>query len=213
MHRFLAALTLAAAPLAAPALTLVQSQFDGGAEGWTAANGAGTREWLSAGGVSGGFVRATDDTPYQIWAFVAPEAYRGDQSAAIGGRLSWWLQVSTLAVPMTVPYADLKIGGTDGRVLAAEAGPSPGLDWTRYEVAFVPGAWRLGDWDGPLASAADIAAVMSSVEFLHIRGEFSGWVDTGALDAVVLSAVPELPTAALAVAGLALLARRRRAPD
>lgn len=213
MHRFVASLALAAACGAAPAVTLVRSSFDTGPEGWISGNGATQREWVSSGGQAGGYLRATDDTPYTIWAFDAPPAYLGDQSAALGGSLSWWLRVSTLEVPMTVPYADLKIGGA-GRVLAIDAGASPGLDWTRYEVAFVPGAWRLGDWDGPAATAADLAAVLSAVDFVHLRGEFSGWVDTGSLDEVVLSAVPELPTAALALAGLALLcAWRRRAHD
>lgn len=212
MHRSVAALTLVAATTAAPALTLVRSGFDSGPEGWISGNGATVREWVATGGQSGGYLRATDDAPYMLWAFDAPAAFRGDQSAALGGSLSWWMQVSTLAVPMTVPYADLKIGGA-GRVLAIDAGPSPGLAWTRYEVAFVPGAWRLGEWDGPLATAADLAAVLAAVDFLRIRGEYSGWVDTGSLDEVVLSAVPELPSALLALAGLALLAGRRRAPD
>ena len=110
---------------------------------------------------------------------------------------------------MTQTFADVKIAGA-GLVLAAEAGPPPGLDWTRYSVAFVPGVWRLGDLNGELASAEQIGQVLGAVEFLHLRAEFSGWVDTGSLDTVVLSAVPELPSAALALAGLALLGLHRR---
>lgn len=50
-------------------------------------------------------------------------------------------------------------------------------------------------------------------DFLHLRGEFSGLRDTGSLDGVVMAAVPELPSAALALAGLALLALRGRRRD
>lgn len=205
-------LTLCSVGLA-QATTLIRSDFDTSAQGWTAGNGVRDRSWVEAGGDPGGYIRATDNGAEQIWAFSAPPAWLSALSGAYGGSLSWSLKTSTLAVPMALPYADVKIGGA-GLVLAADAGPPPGLDWTRYTIDFTPGTWTLGDLQGPLATAAQIAQVMAAAEFLHLRGEFSGWIDTGSLDTVVLSAVPELPSATLALAGLALLAwRRRRAAD
>lgn len=197
----------------AQAVTLIQSDFDVNAEGWTAGNGVRDRSWVAEGGDPGGFIRATDNGAEQIWAFSAPPAWLSQLPSAVGGTLSWSLKTSTLAVPMTLPYADVKIGGA-GLVLAADAGAPPGLDWTRYSVAFLAGTWHLGDLQGPLATETQIAQVLAAAEFLHLRGEFSGWIDTGSLDTVVLTAVPELPTATLALAGIALLAwRRRRAAD
>jgi MYXO-CTERM domain-containing protein len=196
----------------APAVTLVRSDFGVDAEGWNAFNGVDAREWVSSGGRPGGYIAATDGGADMIWAFQAPESWLGDRSAAIGGRLDWWLKTDTLLAPMAVPYADLKLGG-GGVVLAIDAGADPGRTWTGYSVRFVPGAWRLGDYDGPLASAADIATVLTNLEFLHIRGEYSGLRDTGSLDSVVMTTVPELPTAPLVLAGLALLAMRRRPRD
>lgn len=200
---------LLAAAGAAQAVTLVSSDFDSGSEGWVAVNGATAATWVPSGGVTGGYIQATDSMSEQIWLFQAPTAWLGDRSAAIGGTIDWSLKVSTLASPMTVPYADIKIG-SGSLVLAAEAGPSPGLDWTSYSVSFNVGQWRVGDYTGELASAQQIAAVLSNLEFLRIRGEFSGAIDTGGLDHVVMSAVPELPTAALALAGIALLGLARR---
>lgn len=196
----------------AQAVTLVRSDFAIDAEGWNAFNGVDARAWVPGGGRPGGYIEATDGGADMIWAFQAPDAWLGDRSAAIGGSLSWWLKTNTLLAPMAVPWADLKLGG-GGVVLAIDAGADPGLTWTRYSVAFVPGAWRVGDYDGPVATAADLATVLGNLEFLHIRGEYSGLRDTGSLDGVVLSAVPELPSAALALAGLALLALRRRRRD
>lgn len=194
---------------AAHATTLLESGFDSGAEGWTSLNGASPVTWFANGGQSGGYIRAIDEEPLRVWVFSSPTSWAGDLSAAIGGTISWSLRASTLAAPMAVPWADVKIGGA-GLVLAAEAGDSPGLDWTSYTVSFTPGAWRVGEYDGALASAEQIAAVLSNLEFVRIRGEFSAVVDGGSLDSVAVSAVPELPTAALALAGIALLALRRR---
>lgn len=211
MKRFLSALPvlLLAGAGFAQAVTLVRSDFDTGAEGWNAFNGVSERQWFATGGQAGGYIQATDGAANMIWAFRAPAAYLGDQSAALGGSLSFWLRTSTLGVPMEVPWADVKIGG-DGLVLAIDAGPSPGLDWTPYSVAFVPGAWRLGEYDGPVATGDDLSRVLANLEFLHIRGEFSGLLDSGSLDSVVLSAVPEPPAALLALAGAALLLVRHR---
>jgi Laminin B (Domain IV) len=197
----------------ASAVTLVRNDFVADAEGWAAYNGVSSRRWLATGGHPDGFVQATDGGADRIFAFVAPAAWLGDQSAAVGGALSWAMKVSTLAHPMSVPWSDVKIGG-GGLVLAGDAGVDPGLDWTVRSISFAPGAWRLGEHDGPVASAADIAAVLANVEFMHLRGEFSGAArDTTSLDTVVMTAVPELSSSLLALAGLAALglARGRRA--
>jgi hypothetical protein len=220
MRHLAALITLSAAAVLAPAssgaMNLVRSDFVADAEGWGAFNGISSRRWFAEGGYPDGYVQATDGGAEQIFAFVAPAAWLGDLSAAVGGTLSWAMKVSTLAFPMSVPWADVKLGG-GGLVIAGDAGADPGLDWTERSIAFVPGAWRLGEYDGPLATAADIATVLANVEFMHLRGEFSGAArDTTALDTVVLTAVPELPAAWLTLSGLAalsLLHRRRRARD
>jgi hypothetical protein len=208
-HPWLSALSLAL-PVTASALNLVESTFDTGHEGWKATNGLSSRAWVPDGGMPGGYVQATDNGQGTVWFFEAPAAYLGDQTAALGGTLSFWLKVSTLARPMTTPWADVKVSG-NGLMLALDAGPSPGLDWTSYRVSLTPGAWRLGTVDGPLAGAAEIATVFAAIDQLWIRGEYSAWWDTGSLDSVVLaSPVPELPAGALLAAGLAALAGCRR---
>lgn len=196
-----------ALPLQAGARVLVESTFDTGAEGWKATNGISDRAWVSDGGVPGGHVQATDNGQGTVWFFEAPSEFLGDQRAALGGTLSYWLKVSTLSLPMRNDWADVRIGG-NGLVLAVDAGPNPGLAWTPYVVDLRPGAWRIGTLDGPLATAADLETVFAAVDQLWIRGEYSAWWDTGSLDTVVLSAVPELPTAALAALGLLALGAR-----
>lgn len=214
MKRFLSA-CVAGLPCVAPALTLVGSDFESGAEGWKASNGLSARSWVAAGGMPGGYVQATDNGQGTVWFFEAPAAFLGDRSDAVGGTLSFWLKVSTLALPMRSEWADVRIGG-GGIELALDAGDSPGLDWTYYSVLLAPGAWRVGSADGPLATAADFATVFADIDHLWIRGEYSAWWDTGSLDTVRLTAaVPELPSTALLAFGLATLAAHahRRRPS
>ncbi len=200
---------VALVPTLASAVTLVASDFDAAAEGWKATNGVSDRAWVAGGGMPGGHVQATDSGQGTVWFFEAPAAFLGDQRAALDGALSFWLKVSTTALPMDTEWADVRIGG-NGVELAIDAGPSPGLDWTAYSVRLAPGAWRLGTAEGPLASAADFATVFAAVDHLWIRGEYSAWWDTGSLDTVLLSAVPELPAGMMFALGLAVLGWRRR---
>ncbi len=196
----------------AQANTLVSSGFDAGNEGWTAINQVAVQGWLSTGGAPGGYFSARDAGEGMVWLYNAPTAYLGNQLAALGGTLSFDLKTSTLAAPMQ-NWGDVKIAG-GGVELVLDAGASPGLEWTSYSAALSPGSWRLGDLNGALATAADFQTVLSNVEFLRIRGEFSVALDQGGLDNVVLtSAVPEPASVLMMLAGLAAvgaLARKRQ---
>lgn len=211
MKNPVAALLLAAGCGLAQASILVASPFDNDHEGWTALNGINARSWEPFGGQRGGYIQARDDGSGTVWLFEASAAYLGDKTAALGGNLSFWLRTNTLAAPMDNDWADVRIGG-GGLILAFDARRSPGLDWTYYSVDLKPGRWRLGDVDGPLATAADFATVFANIEHLQIRGEYSARWDIGGLDSVVLSAVPEPHAGWLAALGLAAVLWRRRPP-
>lgn len=212
MKRALSALALAlVVSLPAAAVELATSNFNTDAEGWRALNGVAATGWAASGGVSGGYFWAADSGGGVIWVFDAPAAYLGDQTAALGGTLSFSLIVSTLAAPMASQAATVRfIGG--GLTLAANAGGPPGLDWTPYTLPLLPSSFHVGDLSGPVATAADLSRVFSSVTSLRIRGEYSQLRDRGGIDNVVMSPVPEPATAALMLLGAAGLAgwRRRR---
>ena len=81
----LAAMILGAACVVpVTALTIVQNTFDSGAEGWQVTPEGEPLAWHPNGGNGGGYVQGTDNQTGQAWYFIAPEAYRGDQSAEIG---------------------------------------------------------------------------------------------------------------------------------
>lgn len=87
----------------APGLT-IQSSFDAGLEGWTAA--AVALSWQSAGGNPGGYLRGADqaNTSYLI----APAAFRGDLSSFDGGTMAF----DHIAIDLD----DFPIAGAGGEV-------------------------------------------------------------------------------------------------
>ena len=196
----LGALTLTS--FAAP--PLASTDFDSSTEGWNGINGVLNFHWVATGGQSGGFVQGRDFGAGEVWLFDAPTAYLGDQSAAYGGTLSFYLRQSTTANQFTTPLPDVKITG-NGMSLVIDAGDNPGLDWTSYTVTLKPGAWHIGDLNGAFATKADFETVLADVSALRIRAEYSNARgDVDGIDSVKLLAVPvpEPRTYALMLAGL-----------
>jgi len=198
------------------AVTLASSTFDASTEGWKAVNGASHFERLLDGGDPGGFIQAKDVNGETLWFFAAPSAYLGDKSAAYGGSLSFALKSDSTSPPLATTYADIHLLGANGVRLVFTGDAVPTGGWTSYTVALVAdGSWKVDSVNGPNATAADFAGVLANLETLRIRGDYKQAVETTGLDSVVLTAaVPEPATAAMALAGLALLAgiaRRRQA--
>lgn len=204
---------LGGAVSAAQANILRSSDFDTGLDGWRTLNGATDASFVAAGGDPGGFITATEgQIPGRAWVWDAPSSFGGDWSLAYGGTVNYSMKVDTV-LGSTDNVADLKLIGTS-LTLVADAGAGPGLDWTRYSVLLTPGVWHLDSLDGELATAAQLSAVLANVVDLRIRGEYSPIAkDTGSLDSVFISAVPEPSTWALWLAGIGAVgavARRRR---
>jgi len=212
MKYVLAGAAITAASATAVAMPLASSTFDSDTEGWNGVNGVVNFQWIANGGQSGGYVRGLDTGGGIVWLFDAPAEFLGDQSAAYGGTLSFYLKQFTEDVPFVTNLPDVKIIGSSFS-LVLDAGVDPGSDWTFHSVALTPGAWHIDTLDGALATAADIQNVLSNIVNLRIRAEYSQTIDLDGLDTVVLSAIPEPETYALMLAGLGaigLAARRRR---
>jgi hypothetical protein len=225
MKTSIALLALAAATLPAAAVTLAESRFDGpGADGWLVKDlrypdfGAppvvvGTYDptWNA-----GGFL-SHPDPGNNAWYWLAPAAYLGDQTAAYGGSLSWEVAITGngFGSPPYFTQEDVILVGA-GRTLVQTTGvfftPTQAVQWRGFEIGLTAGDWRIGNDTGPLATEADLRAVLGALDAIYLRGEYLNALDDiGRLDNVVLTAVPEPAAWALMLAGVGTLLARRRA--
>lgn len=193
-----------------PGATLVESTFDGGAEGWTGLTTSGSPGWsvdsanLAVNAAGGAITLADPDTGWTY--FSAPAAFLGDLSAVLGGVLrfdSRWVVAGT----SYANEAEVVLKGA-GLVLTHEATNALTDQWTTFAVPLAAGAWRVGDsFSGLLASDGQVAAVLADLDALWINAEhFTPVTETIALDNVrLITAVPEPGTWLMLLAGLGVL--------
>ena len=200
------ALLAAAATSAAQATT---TSFDASSEGWTALGDAeGPLTWVATGGNPGGHVEINDATTGGVTYFVAPVAYLGNRSAALGSMLQFDLMQVYSGSASQFDSADVVlVGGGNTLVFDTPNNPANG-SWTSYAVPLQAGGWRLNALNGALATEAQLAGILSSLTALRICAEYRSGADVGRLDNVSL--VPEPGAWGLLAAGLAVLGWRLR---
>ena len=129
-----AAAILAAAASPAIASPIVSSSFDTGTDGWTADGDVASFSHQAAGGNPGGYIAAVDAAQGPIIYFVAPAAYLGDLSAALGGLLSFDLNVTSGAY--TTSREDVTITG-GGATISWDIANPPVNTWTSYSTRII----------------------------------------------------------------------------
>jgi hypothetical protein len=218
MHKILlTALALATAAPAAHA-AVVTSTFDTGADGWSF--GAYQSPNTQAVDWKGSSQSIAKSHGFGGWGFIASSAYRGDQSAYVGGTFSFDLSATAVDVPYRNRPA-LIILGANGQTIFSKAGTLPGTNFTAFGIALDAASFRLGSIDqaGGAVSAAVFAAVMSNVRSIEILGDWTANYETVGLDNVrmasaPLGGVPEPGAWALMILGFGAAGarlRRRRA--
>ena len=173
------------------------SSFDSDGDGWAIANDGGG--WVAAGGNPDGYIEGVDTgaaTGSTAWYFSAPPKFLGDRSAYLGGELRYDLQQSDAAPGfLSQPWVVLRGAGI---TLVYDASVAPGTTWTPYAIPLetdagwhiaVDGCWTLSivspnvcNFNGASPSVAQFMTVLSNLDTVLIRGEYSATFDTGGLD-------------------------------
>ncbi|MEM6915077.1 MAG: laminin B domain-containing protein, partial [Verrucomicrobiota bacterium] len=114
----------------------------------------------------------------------SPEAYLGDKSQFVGGRLSYRMRVTEITSPFD-GCDEFQIHGAD-IVLGYNTTEVPEVEMKEFHIPLTPSpAWTNVTEDRP-ATAGDFEKVMSSMTALLIRGEYHSGPDSGWLDKVSL---------------------------
>jgi hypothetical protein len=186
----------------------VASFFDTGSEGWTAIGDTVTGiEYLPTEGRTGGGVRVKDEAVGGVWYFVAGSAYLGDQDENYGKLLRFDIrQVISGGANQFLSDDIILEGGGLKLVYDLPVKPSTTGDWLGVSVPLAESVpWKVGSAAGPLATGAQIQAVLGNLTSLRIRGEYQTGPDSGYLDNVRFGANAEPAAASLGIALLPVL--------
>jgi len=200
------------------------SNFDTNDEGWVIGNinspvavgGTQAATYNAAGGNPGGYISTND--VFDITGFIAPSSYTGNQSANLGGTLTFSLQ--DLVTPDNVAYPTVVIysGGSS----IAYAASLLTTAWTTFSVPLSSTGWTVypgGEANGATpVSAATFATIMANITSLAIEADWHTGADITGLDSVAMTAaqvattpIPAaLPLFASALGGLGFAGWRRR---
>jgi laminin B (domain IV) len=183
-------------PRASFASTFAQSTFDADRDGWLVKDlpwpnpGAPPVELQTftptqqpTGGNPGGRLTFSDPTA-NTWYWFAPAKFLGNKLGAYGGTLSFDLVVTGTGTPYDQEDVIL-VGG--GLTLVFTLPAQPGTSFTSYHLGLTETGWRRDTRSGVPATQADMAAALSSLTAIYIRGEYRlSTDDAGQLDNVVL---------------------------
>jgi hypothetical protein len=147
-------------------------------------------------------------TPCNSTFVVAPTAFRGDWSGLIdSGTLSYDMTLIDTPQPSTVLPYEVQVSGPGGSLVWTSPGSSVPTPWIRHTIGIDEGSWTL--------NSGSFAGTLADVTELKIRVRMFTNNETAiriGIDNVVLTPVPEPASlAVLAVGGLALLQRKRKA--
>lgn len=180
----------------------VSTTFNTGSDGWTSVTlpypepGAPPSllatyepEFRQTGGNPAGYAFILDPDGdgatgnVQYWR--APTGFLGNQLRSYGGTLSFDLLQTSSGYGYFDQEDVILVGGNRTLVYDVPANPAVNL-WTAYTVPLSETGWRNDTLNGAPATQSEMAAVLSSLTAIYIRGEYLLGPDGQAIDNVEL---------------------------
>jgi len=162
MLAMLLALSALLCPTAVPRATA--GSLATGTEGWEVLNAA-AESWVDPDG----YLTARGRPGEETWYWSAPATWLGDQRDAMGGTLYWELRDDVRRGPRARGAAVILESGDVTLTCAKPREQEIGDGWIACSTDFTPGGWREVE-SGEVADAKTLAAALSDVQALLIRG-------------------------------------------
>jgi hypothetical protein len=168
----------------------VESRFNADREGWTVVGDADLHHSPAGGNPeSSGYIFAIDRVLGDVFYFTAPPRFLGNVSGSFGRLLTFDLMWSETAESGTLEADDIILEGA-GMAVVGSLPHMPGRTWTSFAFYLDQrGGWVHRGTDR-VATAAEVQAVLGSLQSLRIRGEFRLGPEQGAIDNVRLGVQP-----------------------
>ena len=166
-----------------PPLVIAESHFDKDTEGWTAAPppSDGDLFYNAAAGNPGGCLEMRDRGTGGVCYFQAPEKFLGNKRGSFRIDYNVKRGGGTLFVA-----AEMKLIRGDRELQFSTSPPTTAGVWVNRSVTLEPGAGWIDKTHNSPATARDFEFVLSALEKMHIRAEFTGSRDITYLDNVVM---------------------------
>ncbi|TDP73258.1 laminin B domain-containing protein [Roseateles toxinivorans] len=214
-----AATLLITATVAQAAPAPVESRFNADTENWRVANLLSLSAASQAASFEAGTQRISTNDLFSWTVFAAPAKFLGNQSAFLGGSLSFDLSDSLKDTTADIfPTLVLQSGAN----LLAWFGGAPGSTMTSYSAVLTASpAWQkivgyevTGLPILAAASSADLSNVLGALQGIYINADWkTAGNDHAELDNVnLVGVVPEPSSWLMLLAGLAAVAIARRRP-
>ncbi|EDO31103.1 predicted protein [Nematostella vectensis] len=152
-------------------------------DGWTGRypNGqlASNLIFSSISNLPGGFYRFyIEASSARDFYFSAPTKYLTRGRYAYTHAMTFSLQQDNTTIPSSSTRGDVIIKGRYfNSELVTSLPTPPGLTFTTYKVVFLESNWRIGNTSGRVATDKELVRVLSSLEYLWIRGRWTNLTD------------------------------------
>ena len=157
----------------------VKSNFPAGDQNWSleTASAATSPDWVNVGGQNGSYITNTCTSVDNQAMWVAPAAYRGDQSDKLDGKFTLWRNNSKVSQPYQVFIELTGANGDTVYMYRYNYAATDGNGWFKFIFALKANNFTRGSYQ-PAVTRADLKDILTDVADLRIQAYGCDGIDT-----------------------------------